>query len=297
MILVAALAAFELLAHPLILGAIPNDASWIEAADLIRAELGPHDRVVAAPAWIDPIVRQHLGDLLSLRAVAPPDDAGFERVWEVSIRGASTRDDAPALDERFGDVRVRMWLLDAPRVVYDFVEHVEEAEVELATNTGARSCPWVEAKPGRGGLETGPMRPSARFQCDRRRPWLYVGATVLADLELQPRRCIWQHPAGEQPLRAIFSDVPVGDALVVHGGIDYQVARERQYAPVTLRVWIDDTLAGELVHRDGDGWSELRIDTTGRADETATIRFETTTPKPTARLFCYSASTQASSDD
>jgi hypothetical protein len=297
MILVAALATFELLAHPLILAAVPSETSWDRAADFLRAELGPNDRVVAAPQWIDPIVRQKIGDLLSLRAAAPPDDGGFERLWELSIRDASTRADPPALQKRFGEVRLRMWRLEAPRLVYDFVEHLPGARVELDTQDGPQACPWTSARPGRGGLETGPMMPAERFLCDRRRPWLHVGATVLADLELRPRRCIWQHPAGEHPLRTLFSEVPLGDRLVVHAGIDYQAERRERYAPVTLRIWIDEVLAGELIHRDGDGWTGLTIDTSARAGETATVRFEATTPNPTARLFCYSASTQVSEHD
>ena len=173
-----------------------------------------------------------------------------------------------------------MWPLGAPRLLYDFVERVHEAKVELATKEGVRACPWTTARPGRGGLETGPMRPAERFQCDRRRPWLYVGATILNDLELRPRRCIWQHPAGERALSAEFAEVPLGDRLVVHGGVDYQVERRERFAPVMLRVFIDDTLEGELVHRDGDGWSSLTIDTTERAGKRASVRFETTTPDP-----------------
>ena len=114
----------------------------------------------------------------------------------------------------------------------------------------------------------------------------------LADLELQARRCIWQHPAGPEPVRAVFEDVPIGERLVVRAGVDYQVARRRTHSPVTLVVSIDDVIVGELVHRDEDGWSGLDIDTSDRVGRRATVRFESTAVDPTARLFCYSASTQ-----
>ena len=69
------------------------------------------------------------------------------------------------------------------RGLYDFVENVDQARVELVVADGPRTCPWMKARPARGGLERGPMTPSERFVCDPRRPWLWVGATVLQDLE------------------------------------------------------------------------------------------------------------------
>ncbi|UCF47936.1 MAG: hypothetical protein JSU89_12310, partial [Myxococcales bacterium] len=106
--LLAGLALFELVAHPMIRAAIPSDESWEAAATLVRSRYQPADLIIAAPSWADPIVRSHLGDLLSLRRAAPSDLAGIDRVWEVSIRGASTRDEPPALEEEFDGVRVRM---------------------------------------------------------------------------------------------------------------------------------------------------------------------------------------------
>lgn len=291
-VLILGLALFELVASPLIRAAVPRDQSWEEASAFVRARFRSSDRIVAAPPWIDPIVRHRLGDLLSLRAAAPSDLAGFDRVWELGIRGATTRDDPPALEEDFDGVRVRMWPISADRVIYDFVEQIEAARVELVLDEGSRACPWVSAPPAGGGLGRGPMMPGGRFACDARRPWLWVGATVLSDLDLQPRRCIWQHPAGMAPVRVSFADVPMGERFVVHGGIDYHAERDRIHGPVTLRVFIDDRLAGELVHEDGDGWSSAEIDTSQLAHARATVRFETTAEDPTARLFCWAASTR-----
>jgi hypothetical protein len=94
-----------------------------------------------------------------------------------------------------------------------------------------------------------------------------------------------------------FADVPMGERFVVHGGIDYHTERYRRHEPVTLRVFIDDRLAGELVHEDGDGWSSNEIDTSQLAHTRATVRFETTAEDPTARLFCWAASTRAAGID
>jgi len=290
-VLIAGLAVFELVAHPLIRAAIPSDESWEAASAFVRARYQPSDRIVAAPSWADPLVRHHLGDLLSLRMAAPSDFTGIDRIWELGIRGATTRDAPPALDEDFDGVRVRMWPVPSDTVLYDFVENIGNARVELVAEGGVEVCPWTRARPARGGLGHGPMTPPERFVCDARRPWLWVGPTVLQDLELQPRRCIWQHPTGTDPVRVTFPDAPLGERLVVRGGIDYNAERRRVHSPVTLRVWVDDRLVGELVHRDGDGWSGIDVDTSRLGLGRAEVRFETTAKDPTARLFCWSAST------
>lgn len=291
-ILIASIAVFELLAHPWIDAAIPSDRSWEAASAFIRERHQPTDRIVGAPSWVDPIVRHHLGDLLSLRAAAPTDLAGIDRIWELSIRGASTREEPPDLEEHFEEVRVRMWVLSTDQVLYDFVEEIEQAKVELVRSDGSQACRWMNARPAAGGLGHGPMPPAKRFVCDPQRPWLWVGATVLADLDLQPRRCVWQHPAGADPVRVTFPEAVIGERLVIHGGIDYNSERQRVHGPVALRVWIEDRLAGELIHRDGDGWSGIEIDTSELGPERAAVRFETTADDPSARLFCWSASTR-----
>jgi len=296
-VLIAALAVFELVAHPMIRAATPSDESWEAASAFVRARYQPSDRIVAAPAWADPIVRSQLGDLHSLRMAAPPDSAGIDRLWELSVRGASSRDEPPVLEEDFDGVRVRMWSSPSDELIYDFVEEIAGAEVELVIANRSQACPWRAARQAPGGLERGPMTPRERFVCDVRRPWLWVGATILSDLELQARRCIWQHPAGSDPVRVTFTDVPLGDRLLVHGGIDYQAERRRVHAPVTLRVWIDDRLAAELVHEDGDGWSGFEIDTSELGLERATVRFESTAENPDARRFCWSASATRQRDD
>ncbi len=296
-VLIAGLALFELVAHPLIRAAIPGDESWEAASAFVRAQFEPSDRIVGAPSWVDPIVRSYLGDLLTLSTAAPSDLAGVDRIWELSVRGATTRDGPPALERDFDGVRVRMWPVSTEAVLFDFVENIESAQVDLVVGNEPRACSWGTAPPSPGGLGHGPMTPAERFICDPRRPWLWVGATVMQDLTLQPRRCIWQHPAGRDPVRVTFPDAPIGRRLMVHGGVDYNAERERKHSPVTMRVWINDRLAGEMIHHDGDGWSSVDIDTTALGLERAEVRFETTADNPDARLFCWAASTRGSDRD
>jgi hypothetical protein len=291
---VAFTAVFELVAQPVIGAHVPSDDDWSEAADFVRARFEPSDRIVGAPAWIDPIVRERLGDLLTLRTASASDLAGATRLWEIAIRGASTRDATPALEKTFGEVRVRMWPLSTEEVLFDLVEAIGEAEVALVDGDAITPCPLARAETAGGGLGRGPLPPRERFVCDPARPWLWVGATVMADLALRPRRCIWQHPSGPEPVRVTFSDVPLGDSLVADGGLDYNNDRTRGSVPVLLRVFVDDELVGELRHEDRDGWTRLEVDTEALEGTRGDVRIETTAPVPHARTFCWSASTRQS---
>jgi hypothetical protein len=290
--LVAGVAVFELVAHPVIRAGVPSGDAWEDATAFVRERFEPTDRIVAAPPWTDPIVRSYLGDLLSPSSASVGDFAGVGRVWEVGIRGATTRTAPPALEKSFEGVRVRMWRLAADEVLFDFVEEIDRAEVDFLTEKGARRCPYVHAKVQGGGLGHGPLPPPDRFVCDPARPWLWVGPTVMADLDLEPRRCVWQHPTGHKPVRATFDDVPFGKRLVVHGGLDYNNERTAGNVAVLLRVFIDDRLAGEMRHQDRDGWSRLEIDTARLNGTRHQVRIETTAAKPHARTFCWSASTR-----
>ncbi|MDH3200380.1 MAG: hypothetical protein OEM15_05750 [Myxococcales bacterium] len=291
-VLVACVAVFELVAHSVIRARVPSDRSWRDATTFVRERFEPTDRVVAAPHWVDPIVRSYLGDLFSLSSASVGDLAGVDRVWEVAIRGVTSRSEPPALEEPFGRVRVRMWSVVTDEVLFDFVEEIDRAEVDLLTEGSAQRCPWMHAKVQGGGLGHGPLPPPDRFVCDPARPWLWVGGTVMADLDLEPRRCVWQHPAGPEPVRAAFRDVPLGDKLVVQGGLDYNNERTAGNIAVRLRVFIDDRLAGEMRHQARDGWSRLEIDTSRLNGTAHQVRIETTAAKPHARTFCWSASTR-----
>jgi hypothetical protein len=291
-VLVAVVAIFELIAHPVIRAGVPRGDSWEDATAFVRERFEPTDRIVAAPRWVDPIVRSYLGDLSSPGSASVSDLAGVSRVWEVGIRGATSRSEPPALEESFGGVRVRMWPVLTDALLFDFVEEIDRAEVDVLTEEGPQLCPWTHAEVEGGGLGHGPLPPPERFVCDAERPWLWVGATVMADLDLEPRRCVWQHPAGREPVRSTFRDVPLGDQLVVQGGLDYNNERTEGSTPVQLRVFIGDRLAGEMRHHDRDGWTRLEIDTTRLDGFTHEVRIETTAATPHARTFCWSASTR-----
>ncbi len=116
----------------------------------------------------------------------------------------------------------------------------------------------------------------------------------MEDLSLTPRRCIWQHPSGPEPVTLSFPNVHLGTHVTFSGGLFFYHERKGTGAPVTMRVLVDGQEIGRMVHEDGEGFEEVEFDTrAGRpADAPArgTLRVEVTTPKPYHRSFCWAGS-------
>jgi hypothetical protein len=291
----------ELVGHEVIVARVPEEDDWSSAAEYVRAELGPTDRIVAAPSWVDPLLRHHLGDEISLAMAGASDNAIYERLFELSIRGhrSPAAPDRPA-DEirRFGRVAVSRWDLGPSTVRYDFVENLRGARVEIVRNGATEPCSWRrQAQPPRSGLAQGSVVPAERFSCTGQVFW--VGTTVMEDLEYQPRYCIYQHPHGQEPIRATFRSVPLGERIVIHGGLYNRHERDGTGAPVTARVLVDGSAIGRMVHRDLDGWKSVVLETRS-AEEAATqpeargdVAIEVTAPNNRYRTFCWTATTRA----
>ena len=114
----------------------------------------------------------------------------------------------------------------------------------------------------------------------------------MEDLDFRPRRCIWQHPAGVDPVRVTFGGVPTGDRLVFHAGLYYRDERMEEHGPVLVRVLVDGEPVGQLLHRDGDGWLRLELDMPDAEGDTVTVTVETTADKPARRSLCWSGTVQ-----
>jgi hypothetical protein len=289
------LAAAELIGHWVVRARVVPDEDWARAAAVVRAEHRPGDLIVAAPEWADPLVRRELGDRISLEDAGRSDLAQHERLWVLSIRGHRPEvapDAPPTLNRQVGRVRVLRWDLEPSPVLYDFTEHVEEARVTIRAGGEDRPCPWRRTgRPRGGGLGAGPITPGERHVCDPRRGWLWVGTTILDDLDLRPRYCIWQHPAGPEPIRATFPDVPLGERLVLYGDLYYEHERHREHGPVHVAVRVNGEVVGRMVHRDGDGWKRMVAATGGRGAR-GEVTVEVTAPNPHLRTFCWAATTR-----
>lgn len=281
-------ALLEVSAHAITRRNVAEEADWQAAAAHVRQAMQPGDMLTAAPGWADPQLRRVLGDRMSLAMAGPSDTAGYKRLWGLSIRGARpVRAPAgkPQEDTSFGAVRVRRWDLPGPVVHFDLVSSLRRASVSM----DERPCRWGKHPPARGGgLGKGVLYPTERFQCGRKRPWLFVATVVMEDLDLQPRHCVWQHPAGNATIAVTYDDVPLAERIVFYGGLYYEHERMREGGPVHARVFVDGKLVGQMIHEDGDGWKRLEFLTAG-GERLGQIRIEVSAANPRKRSFCWSA--------
>jgi len=301
-LLILGIAVIEVFGHFVILSRVPPEADWARAAEHVRSAWRERDLVVSAPRWTDPLLRQVLGDRIAFSDAGRSDLAAYERLWVVSIRGADAEEaprGRPAFERAFGRVRVRRWDLGASEVLYDFVTHVEGARVTWAQPGAEQPCPFRGTGVATGGgLGAGAMTPARRHVCDPRRPWLWVGATVTEDLDLRPRYCIWQHPAGTEPIVARFESVPLGERMVLYGGLYYEHERMREHGPIEVNVRVDGVPVGHMTHRDGDGWKRIEMLTRSAEEAGAdparrgTVTVEVIAPNPQLRTFCWAGTTR-----
>src|SRR6185436_19097884 len=117
-----ALALIEVAAHARARSQVASLSEWRDAAALVRAQLGPRDAISAAPDYADPLLREVLGDAIDLPMAGRSDDAGYERLWVLSLGDADAneaRGKRLELTRSFGHVSVRRYALGKSRVVFD----------------------------------------------------------------------------------------------------------------------------------------------------------------------------------
>ena len=279
---------------------------WKRAGEFVRESFdSERDVAIVAPDWARPLALNALAEAASVAGAGRSDLAGYERVWALTSRGHDPSGldvrRRPAVEHWFGRVRLRRWDLGASTVRYEFIEHIREAEVHLVQGGLERECPWRRTGfPYGGGVLQGPMVPGERFVCPSH-PWLWVGRTVQEDLELQTRECIWQHPQGNEPVRATFRDVPLGERLVFYGGIYHGHEHAKEGGPIYADIRVDGRSLARFTHEDGNGWGRLEVET--RPPEEAqkepnaigVVTVDVTAPIPHLRTFCWTATIRSGS--
>jgi len=153
LLLLVAVAAWEIVATARAPAGVPPDGDWARAAAAVRERIAPGELVVFAPGWIDPVGRLHAGDLLSVEDAARMDAARYPAIWELSIRGArapETRGLAAASTERFGGVTVRRFEQVPAQVVSDLVALAPPSAVKLVeVGFAPHRCVQLVPAPGK----------------------------------------------------------------------------------------------------------------------------------------------------
>jgi hypothetical protein len=251
----------------------PTSGDWEAAASEIRADFQKGDLIVAAPAWADPVMRMHLGDLLPISAAARMDDARFGRVWEISQHGAHAPEAAgtAALERIFGRLSVRLIERHPAEVTYDFLERWQEAYVtrwDPATRVSS-PCPWRVD----------------RFTC----PISENGVSrVLVEVDTRIRRAILAPPVTGAIVAVEFQSVTLGRELVVGTGLHDAWARKSP-GSVYFEVWIAGQPARATIVDNRSGWNLLHIDTSMRDGQTLPVRFQISSPRSDLRHLAFAA--------
>lgn len=234
-LLLVAISLWEVCAAGRDAAAVPGDAAWHAAAERVRAGYRPGDLIVFAPAWIDPVGRMQLGDLISLDAAARMDAARYGRIWELAIRGARSPDTAglaPVSTHDDGGVAVRFYERAPAIVVGDVLDR-------LASVPAGRARPTLE----------------------------------LAEVGFAPHRCLQVSPAPGAPLRIVFPGFPLGRELVGYVGIADVFTRRDVRSPGRLDVELAGKIVASAESGVDDGWVRFAAATPpGPADLTFIAR-------------------------
>jgi len=254
----------------------PTDDDWRAAAREIRAGFHPGDLIVAAPAWADPILRVHLGDLIPVDVAGRMDDERFARVWEVSQRGAradAARRGSVAAERRFGALTVRRIERPPAVVGYDFVARWTEAHVS-------------RRGPGAGTVVACPLS-GDRMQCPDI-GYNFVRRQIV-EVDTRLRVALFAQPVGGAAVVIEYPAVRLGRRLAVATGLADVWRRKEAHGTVDLRVVVDGAADVTLTTGNDDGWAMHAIDTSARAGQVAAVRFEITSRAPQARHFALAA--------
>lgn len=252
----------------------PTTADWRAASAELRQGFRTGDLIVAAPAWADPVMRMHVGDLLPIPVAARMDDARFGRVWEIAQRGARAPEavgERVVHERRFGALTVRRIERPAAEVTYDFLERWQDAYVTRwdAVQRSSTPCPWA----------------NDAFRC----PAHGVEARrMLVEVDNTIRRAILAPPVANAVVGIQFPSVSLGRELVVYVGLHDTWARKVP-GTVNFEVWVGGAPAASTVVDNRSGWRRLRIDTSDRAGQTAVVRFHISSRTPAARLLAFAA--------
>jgi hypothetical protein len=253
----------------------PKDADWAAAAREVRAGFASGDLIVAAPAWADPIMRMHLGDLVPLPVAARFDDARFGRVWELGQRGAHAPEaarGAVALERRFGALTLRRVDRPAAVLTYDFLDRW--TDMRVSRRSPGRPdvlCPWN----------------GERFQC----PDIGFNFVRLqtVEVDLAVHRGLLAQPVGGATVVIDYTAVPLGRELVVATGLHDVWQRKAGQGVVDMRVLVDGAPRAAVEATNESGWQLAHIDTAAYAGRTVDVRFEITSPEPYQRHFVVAA--------
>jgi hypothetical protein len=231
----------------------PSEENWKAAAEQIEADKGKHDLVVIAPEWAVQ-GRVHLGHLISLRDLGRFDASRYDRLFEVSFRGACAPEAEglePESETHFGELTLRRYDLPSrAEVVYDLFDELGKCRAE------------------------GMPPPRPRVLTDH-----WFGTRLVVPIRLRRR-----------PVALTCNDVPLGTVLRGYGMVgrlDYRKHALPQGQPIEMSFSVDGERVGAVSIGNFDPLEPFEIPLRGQG--TGTLRIEITAPDHEKRAFGLAA--------
>ena len=269
----AALAALETAQALLAPGRAPRPEDWTALAAEVRAGFRAGDLIVVAPSWADPVLRQYLGDVITIPMATRMDDARYGRVWEVSEGGAHAPEarGTTARSQRFGALGLRLIERKPAQVTYDFLDRWADARVSRwDPNSGqVQACPWQVD----------------RFACP-------AGGSVhreLVEVDTRLRTALLAPPLSHAILVVEWPAVTLGRELVLRAGLHDVWARKLGRGTVQVDVWMDGQWVTGALIGNRSGWAPIRIDTSARDGGTSAVRVQISARDPHLRHLAFAA--------
>ena len=233
-----------------------TEDDWQRLSTAVRERHQPSDLIVFAPGWIDPLGREHLGDLIPVEMAARMDAARYDVVWEVALgdaRAPETEGLEPDWSGTFGRLSARRYQREPVAIAADLVQAFPHATVE--------------------GKAAG------------------TPAVSLEEVGFAPHRCVKVVPRPGETVSIVYRDVALGRRLVGYVGLADVFTRRDVRAPGRLAVRVGGAQVAEVTAGVEDGWVRFEAPTAGGTGE---IRFEATAVGRDARdrRICFAAETR-----
>jgi len=262
----------------------PTNEDWKNAAAHIYNHWQKTDYAAITPQW----AYQGESAIKNLRQIMTqsPQDESYpdtDRLWVISIHsrfdtGRDSMLDRPGVSlveqKSFGAVTVDLLkFADAAKVKFDFVQHIDRAEVFVMKQKHKNPC--------------GPMR-NNRFTCEPN-SWSWVGQTH-SFIGNAKRTVIWAHPIADS-LNIQFYDVMVGTKLRINTALSLFAATLPEGTPVMMDVYVGGELMKTLEQPNSAQMQYFEIDLGKLSNHLRDIRFTIHTKNNGRRHFMFQAYT------
>ncbi|HEU5058599.1 MAG TPA: hypothetical protein VFU21_18830 [Kofleriaceae bacterium] len=228
-----------------------DPAEWSALATALRSQHAAGELIVFAPAWIDPLGRREVGDLIPIDMAARMDAARYGVVWEVSQGGArapETEGMARTRSQDFGRLTLNRYQRTPADVATDFV-----AAFPTAKATGGRA------------------------------------QVSLEEVGFAPHRCVRAVPPPDRTIEVAYPSVELGRELVGYVGLADVFTRRDIRDPGELTVTVDGAEVARVRAGVGDGWVRFAVATEPRAGARVVFAARAVGKNARDRRICFAA--------